>query len=195
MSDFRDSCPLSNMGQRWTKLWQSKIRFATCGSDRLFVWSNERRRINMNGTIKLGGKPRRAELLKELDADVAALWNYIDCLDNEYKHKTNLAYLCNLYLHPFQVEYFSKPFRCRRSTTCANSFSCIPFLINRLRNLPSVSPSGTWLLESTPQNSENARLSMASATVASSERLYRFCSRYRRTISSRGYGLFPRSPL
>lgn len=40
----------------------------------------------MNGTIKLGGEPRRAELLKELDADVAALWNYIDCLDKLQNH-------------------------------------------------------------------------------------------------------------
>ena len=42
--------------------------------------------------------------------------------------------------------------------------------MSRLRNRPSVSPLGTWLLESTPQKSEKARLSMTSATVPSSER-------------------------
>ena len=46
----------------------------------------------------------------------------------------------------------------------------------KFRNRPKVSPSGTWLLDPTPQKSDAARLSTASATVPSSERLYRFCS-------------------
>ena len=42
------------------------------------------------------------------------------------------------------------------------------------------------VVESMPQKSENARLSIASATVASSLKSYRFCSRYSRSMISSG---------
>ena len=38
------------------------------------------------------------------------------------------------------------------ATTYANSFSCSLFRISKLRERARVSPSGTWLLESTPQH-------------------------------------------
>ena len=57
------------------------------------------------------------------------------------------------------------PFAVSCSTTCEKSFSCSSFFTNRFLNLPSVSPSGIWLLDSTPQKSENALLSVTSATV------------------------------
>lgn len=83
------------------------------------------------------------------------------------------------------VPFFSsKPRSWSNPATCANSFSCIPLRISRFRNRPSVSLSGTWLLESTPQNSENARLSITSATAPSSDNVYRFCNTYSRSISS-----------
>lgn len=44
------------------------------------------------------------------------------------------------------VPFFSsRPLCCRNSTTCPNS--CKLLLIRILRNLPRVSPSGTWLLQ------------------------------------------------
>lgn len=56
----------------------------------------------------------------------------------------------------------------------------------KLFKIFKLSPFGTWLLESTPQKSENARLSIASAAVASSLRSYRFCSKYSRSMVSSG---------
>ena len=64
-----------------------------------------------------------------------------------------------------------KPCTERRPTTCANNFSCRLFFTSSARNRPMVSPSGIWLLESTPQNSEKARLSIISIIVAMSDRL------------------------
>ena len=65
------------------------------------------------------------------------------------------------------------PFAVSCSTTCEKSFSCSSFFTNRFLNLPSVSPSGIWLLDSTPQKSENALLSVTCSTVASSAKLYK----------------------
>lgn len=79
-----------------------------------------------------------------------------------------------------------RPCSVSAATTCVNSFSCNPFFTSRFRKRPMVSPFGTWLLESTPQKSENARLSIASAAVASSLKSYRFCSRYSRSMVSSG---------
>ena len=45
------------------------------------------------------------------------------------------------------------------------------------------------------QKSENARLSITCSAACISDRLYKFCSKYSRSISSLSYGLFPCSPF
>ena len=67
--------------------------------------------------------------------------------------------------------FFKMSFRFSRIfTTSAKIFSWMPFFSRRFLNLPIVSPSGTSSGDVTPQNSENARLSMTSVITRISAR-------------------------
>lgn len=70
-----------------------------------------------------------------------------------------------------------------------------PFSTNSVLNRLITPSSDTFLLESTPQSSEEARLSGISNRVFISDREYMFCSKWIRNIRGSSKGLFPTSPL